>query len=240
MNESLLNILDLSLELETAAMRFYQTLAEQSPDEEQKNFWRELARQEGSHLQYWKTLKQLAESEKIENLFDHPTSVLNELQRLKSTCEQLVEDETVYTNIGRALITAVRLEFHMLHPAFEAMFHLYEKNTGDPSPEKAYHMHLRFIMGGFARFASETPEYSLIADMLLRIWEGNQQIARTLGEVQTLRGLIPICMHCKKVRDPAGYWSGVEDYIQSRADVRFSHGICDSCMSEHFPEMDEK
>ena len=220
-------------------MRFYQSLSDRASDAELKNFWRELARQEGTHLQYWKKLIRLAEADKIKNLFDDPLRVTNELKNIQKTCEKLLSKTQLFEDTGRAMITTVRLEFHMLHPAFEAMFYIYENETGDPSPEKAYHRHLRFIMDGFGRFVQDKPEYVLIADMLLRIWDGNKQIARNLGEVRVLRGLIPICMFCKKIRDSAGYWSGVEDYIQKRADVQFSHGICETCMKEHYPDLED-
>jgi len=57
-----------------------------------------------------------------------------------------------------------------------------------------------------------------------------------LDEVQTLRGLIPICSHCKSVRDDAGFWHAVEAYFTSRSEVTFSHGICPTCVREQFAD----
>ena len=50
-----------------------------------------------------------------------------------------------------------------------------------------------------------------------------------LAEVRALQGLIPICAHCKKIRDDKGYWNQMESYIQSRSGATFSHGICPEC-----------
>ena len=50
-----------------------------------------------------------------------------------------------------------------------------------------------------------------------------------LSEVRTLQGLIPICAHCKKIRDDKGSWSQLEVYIQNRTAAQFSHGICPEC-----------
>jgi hypothetical protein len=63
-----------------------------------------------------------------------------------------------------------------------------------------------------------------------RTGRARELLLRTaLSEVRTLEGLIPICIHCKKVRDDQGFWEGVESYISSRSEARFSHGICADC-----------
>lgn len=56
------------------------------------------------------------------------------------------------------------------------------------------------------------------------------ELEAALDNVKTLRGLIPICAHCKKVRNDKGYWEQVETYVRHRTDARFSHGICPDCM----------
>lgn len=55
-------------------------------------------------------------------------------------------------------------------------------------------------------------------------------------QVRALRGLLPICASCKKIRDDSGYWHQVESYLQSHACVEFSHGICPDCMERLYPE----
>jgi hypothetical protein len=58
-----------------------------------------------------------------------------------------------------------------------------------------------------------------------------------LAEIHTLRGIIPICGHCKRIRDDAGYWLQVEEFISARSEASFSHGICPDCTREHYPEV---
>jgi hypothetical protein len=58
-----------------------------------------------------------------------------------------------------------------------------------------------------------------------------------LDEVRKLRGIIPICAHCKKIRDDRGAWNQLEAYIQRHSEAQFSHGICPDCMERHFPEL---
>ena len=54
-------------------------------------------------------------------------------------------------------------------------------------------------------------------------------------EVRHLRGLLPMCAHCKKIRDDEGYWEDVSKYIHDRTDAQISHSICPACMKELYP-----
>ena len=62
---------------------------------------------------------------------------------------------------------------------------------------------------------------------------------RSEEEVVSLRGLLPICMTCKKVRDDGGYWEDIEHYISQHSEADFTHGLCPSCADEAFAELDE-
>ncbi|MBD3322603.1 MAG: PAS domain S-box protein, partial [Chitinivibrionales bacterium] len=67
-----------------------------------------------------------------------------------------------------------------------------------------------------------------------------EELRNALNEVETLRGFLPICAHCKKIRDDKGFWTNVEDYISSRSLVDFSHTYCPGCAKELYPEIYEK
>ena len=64
------------------------------------------------------------------------------------------------------------------------------------------------------------------------------ELKTALSEVKILRGLIPICSHCKNIRDDKGYWKQIEDYLLDYSDARFSHGICPECAKKFYPDMD--
>lgn len=66
------------------------------------------------------------------------------------------------------------------------------------------------------------------------------ELKDALERVKTLSGLLPICSHCKKVRDDEGYWHEVESYISNHSGAVFSHGICPDCMAELYPEYIKK
>jgi hypothetical protein len=57
------------------------------------------------------------------------------------------------------------------------------------------------------------------------------------SELRTLRGIVPICSHCKNVRDDDGFWRSVEEYLATRSEADFSHGICPECLASRYPEL---
>lgn len=57
-----------------------------------------------------------------------------------------------------------------------------------------------------------------------------------LDQVQTLSGLLPICSHCKKVREDTGYWRQIEQYVEKHSHAEFSHSLCPQCAHELYPE----
>lgn len=63
----------------------------------------------------------------------------------------------------------------------------------------------------------------------LTLLKKNKELEHALQEVKVLRGFIPICMSCKKIRDDSGYWQQIESYIQKHSEALFSHGVCPDC-----------
>ena len=65
-------------------------------------------------------------------------------------------------------------------------------------------------------------------------------LQEALARVRTLRGMLPICAACKKIRDDQGYWQAVERYISEHSEAEFSHGLCPECMEKLYPELYEE
>lgn len=66
--------------------------------------------------------------------------------------------------------------------------------------------------------------------------EERRRLQQALDEVRTLRGIVPICSNCKKIRDDKGYWNQVEKYVGDHTEATFSHGICPACAQKLYPE----
>ena len=75
-------------------------------------------------------------------------------------------------------------------------------------------------------------------DGIIIILEEITSLKNALIEVKTLKGLLPICSHCKKIRDDEGYWQLMEKYITQRSDAEFSHSICPDCAKEYYSDLD--
>ena len=71
-----------------------------------------------------------------------------------------------------------------------------------------------------------------------KVVERTRNLQDALKEVKTLSGLLPICAHCKKIRDDKGYWNQIESYIHKHSDAEFSHGICPECSDKIYGDED--
>jgi CheY-like chemotaxis protein len=73
----------------------------------------------------------------------------------------------------------------------------------------------------------------------IRIKHAEDSLREALAEIKTLRGCIPICAWCKKVRNDEGCWDQLEAYISKHTDASFSHGLCPDCFEAHRTELDK-
>ncbi|MCX7804607.1 MAG: nuclear transport factor 2 family protein [Planctomycetota bacterium] len=69
----------------------------------------------------------------------------------------------------------------------------------------------------------------LVAEKTGELQAANEELRKKIEEIKTLRGLLPICASCKKIRDEKGDWHQLEAYITKRSEAKFSHGICPEC-----------
>jgi PAS domain S-box-containing protein len=65
-----------------------------------------------------------------------------------------------------------------------------------------------------------------------------KELKAALKEIKTLRGILPLCSYCKRIRNDKGYWEQVDVYLDRHSEADISHGICPECMKEHLPELD--
>lgn len=81
------------------------------------------------------------------------------------------------------------------------------------------------IVGRMASFIDITRRKEIESDREKLI----KKLQDALDKIKTLRGIIPICASCKKIRDDEGYWNEIESYIKKHSEADFSHGICPEC-----------
>jgi len=64
-----------------------------------------------------------------------------------------------------------------------------------------------------------------------------KELQEALAHIRALQGILPICSYCRRIRDDQSYWSQLESYLTSHADVQFSHGICPECYEKYVMPM---
>jgi DNA-binding response OmpR family regulator len=69
----------------------------------------------------------------------------------------------------------------------------------------------------------------------LELRRSNEELQKALKEVKVLRGLIPICASCKKIRNDGGFWQQLEEYLGEHSEAEFSHGLCQPCIKKLYP-----
>jgi len=67
-----------------------------------------------------------------------------------------------------------------------------------------------------------------------------RELREALAEVRTLRGIVPICAGCKKIRDDKGYWEQVDVYVREHTHAEFSHGMCPDCLQKYYADAEKE
>jgi hypothetical protein len=225
------------MSFEKTAAEAYSAISQQATHDDQKAFWQDISLDEERHLSYWERLLALEARRTLENPFDRSTKTIAELQAMKLNINNLLVEKCTFSDISTAVLFAFRLECFMLHPAFFILFRALRREVGDASPEDDYTKHIEKFSQFVRTVLKDKPEMEVMGDVLSRMLGHAADIADLFGEIKILRGLIPICASCKKVRDDKGYWRGIEMYLEERSEMTFTHGICPQCAEKLYPTL---
>jgi hypothetical protein len=89
----------------------------------------------------------------------------------------------------------------------------------------------------FRRWREYVREHSELIQLMVEQEKMIVKLQEATDKIKILGGFLPICSHCKKIRDDEGYWQQVEKYISEHSEAQFSHGICPSCAKEHYSDL---
>lgn len=78
--------------------------------------------------------------------------------------------------------------------------------------------------------------HQLLVNSEIRLRKEKEKLEEAFNKVKQMSGLLPICAHCKKIRDDQGYWKQLEQYIEDHSEAEFTHSICVECTKEYFSE----
>ncbi|SCY37454.1 PAS domain-containing protein [Desulfoluna spongiiphila] len=106
--------------------------------------------------------------------------------------------------------------------------------------------HLQWFQGRISPLHTGEGPPELILWTVINITEKKQvelerdramaDLEKALAEIRTLKGILPICSACKKIRDEQGEWHPLETYISHNSEADFTHGICPECKHKLYPE----
>jgi PAS domain S-box-containing protein len=95
------------------------------------------------------------------------------------------------------------------------------------------------IIDGVVRgFSVHVADVTILREREAALERALRERDNALADVQTLRGLLPICASCKRIRDGIGEWQPIEKYVGERTKASFSHSICPACMIKLYPDID--
>ncbi len=66
-----------------------------------------------------------------------------------------------------------------------------------------------------------------------------RDLEKAISDVKRLQGILPICMHCGRVRDEREVWQKLEEYVMENSEAELSHGLCPACLKKHYPEFSD-
>lgn len=147
----------------------------------------------------------------------------------------LVKNNTSRTTIDIAIIAIISIISYL----FFGIYDVLEKIVAFSSQYERYEIDeivstfivLAFCLVWFSiRRWRETLEKKDIID------QRNKALQNAFDEIKQLKGILPLCSFCKKIRDDSGYWEQVDSYIQKYSGAEISHSLCPECMKEHYPE----
>jgi diguanylate cyclase (GGDEF)-like protein len=184
-------IIKLCLSVDRKAYQTYINLFSSFKRNDLKSFWKNMAEEEHTHINFWKYLLELTEQGLIPQVFDNPEKVINELKTREREARKIANESKAINTISKAFLAALRMEFHLMHPAFDTLFHYMkivdEKNKWNP--EEEYESHINDFIDAFHKYGKSTQEMSLLGLTLNRLWHENKNLV-IMSSTDLLTGIL--------------------------------------------------
>ena len=174
---TMIRIVDQCLRLDNHATRLYTSLARNAVNRELKEFWQDIAGQNEQHLIYWDRLQSWAEQGVLNNLFDDSRQILDDLTALQEKVHDLADACTQIRRKEKAFTMAFKLEFYLLHPAFETLSQYLATFNGSPDADFAYDRFVSRLFDALQKNELSTLELELVGEVIHRLWKENRRMA---------------------------------------------------------------
>lgn len=187
-DKSIWGIIFLCITINHRATEIYLKLSKAEKNNVLKTFWSEMAEEEIIHAAFWKIVEKAAKGNRLPDVFDDPAATREELCVLLEKIEILLRRWEEDKNRINALILAYRLEYYMLHPAFELLYKTLNPCAGETESVNTFDKHIQRFIKMFIQYGSITPELELLGETLQSLWHRNRALTR-LAMMDSLTGL---------------------------------------------------
>jgi diguanylate cyclase (GGDEF)-like protein len=213
MEEVLVDILSICLSLDKKASEIYANFSKSARNKHIRAFWKDMSEQEQEHVQFWAKILTMAQNGMLPQVFDRPYELREELKTMRSNIDQLVKRSKHISNTTDAFLVAYRVEFVMLRPEFQSMFHFIKTVLNEPTPGDEYEAHLRGFINALKQYGKVSPEVEFLGETILRFREVSEQLALQsyvdfLTGILNRRGLfntiIPLAYLAQRNSSPVG------------------------------------
>jgi diguanylate cyclase (GGDEF)-like protein len=183
-----LDIANICYDIDSRAAVIYQELASLTEDEDLKRFWLSMSDDEKDHMDVWRRIASFAEEGILPEVFTDPAREKEELEIIRHKVDSLLERFDHSPSIANMFTLAYRLEFYVMHPAFEKLFGLMETLDAGYRAEHIYEAHMEKFTFALKKYGADTPELDLLGETLFRLWGENRKLA-VLSSTDELTGL---------------------------------------------------
>lgn len=171
------DIIQTCCQTDELAAKIYNIFAESSSDSVLADFWARMSGEEASHVSFWRDALQRMDFKGAPSVFEDPPTVLAELKEQAVETERLTEQQLKRQSLRDRFLTAFRVEYYLLHPAFEILFHALGPLLEVHNPEEDYAEHIHQFLDMLVQRGKATPELKLIGKSLDRLWQENRKLA---------------------------------------------------------------
>lgn len=143
----------------------------------------------------------------------------------------MIGEDPLVDSLGEVVGQASQI-FAALWDGEKVIGHVSADNLVQHGPLVSHQRELLRLFGSVVGYQCTRQRTAMEREKLIK------ELQDALASIKTLRGLLPICAHCKRIRDDKGYWNRIEEYIQDHSEADFTHGLCPDCKQELYPELE--
>jgi diguanylate cyclase (GGDEF)-like protein len=189
MQDGMVPIIEQCLRLDNYASRIYRMLEANAGSEHLERLWKKVAESNEEHVFYWNQLCSWAGGGLVGDLFEAPDQVLAELQALDAKVKELAGRCEGIHEKEKAFALAFKLEFYLLHPAYETLFQYYQVVQSEENDAVRYDRHINTLFDALYKNDLVTLELELVGETIHRLWQENRKMA-VLSNTDELTGIL--------------------------------------------------